>query len=69
MLRGRVLVPDGRFPDLPSPRLRAAAAGANISLRLQERLRRRPLTERDGADVASSQNEVNDYILIVGSYL
>ena len=36
--RGRVVVPDGRFPDLPSPRLRAAAAGRQISLRIQDRL-------------------------------
>jgi hypothetical protein len=30
--------PAGGFPDLPSPRLRAAAAGRQIPLRLQDRL-------------------------------
>jgi hypothetical protein len=32
----------GGVPDLPSPRLRAAAAGRHSPLRLQDRLRRRP---------------------------
>jgi hypothetical protein len=32
------LCPTGGFPDLPSPRLRAAAAGRQIPLRLQDRL-------------------------------
>jgi hypothetical protein len=40
--RTQVVVPGGRGPCLPSKRLRAAAAGRHASLRLQDRLRRRP---------------------------
>ena len=36
----------GGVPDLPSPRLRAAAAGRHSPLRLQDRLRKTPLHER-----------------------
>src|SRR3954464_9978301 len=36
----------GGVPDLPSPRLRAAAAGRHSSLHLQDRLRKTPLHER-----------------------
>src|SRR6476646_504361 len=35
----------GGVPDLPSPRLRAAAAGRHSPLRLQDRLRKTPLHE------------------------
>jgi len=36
----------GGVPDLPSPRLRAAAAGRHSPLHLQDRLRKTPLHER-----------------------
>ena len=39
----------GGVPDLPSPRLRAAAAGRHSPLRLQDRLRRRPLLSKDSS--------------------
>ena len=38
----------GGVPDLPSPRLRAAAAGRHSPLRLRDRLRRRPSMSEDG---------------------
>ena len=38
----------GGVPDLPSPRLRAAAAGRHSPLRLQDRLRKTPLMSEDG---------------------
>ena len=37
----------GGVPDLPSPRLRAAAAGRHSPLRLRDRLRRRPSMSGD----------------------
>src|SRR4051794_9691285 len=37
----------GGVPDLPSPRLRAAAAGRHSPLRLQDRLRKTPLMSED----------------------
>jgi hypothetical protein len=46
--RVQVLVPGGRGPYLPGQRLRAATAGRHTSLRLQDRLRRRPsMSEAD----------------------
>jgi hypothetical protein len=47
--RSQVVVPDGRGPYLPGQRLRAAAAGRHTSLRLQDRLRRRPSMSKAGA--------------------
>ena len=38
----------GGVPDLPSPRLRAAAAGRHSPLRLQDRLWKTPLLSEDG---------------------
>jgi len=43
-----ISMPQGGVPDLPSPRLRAAAAGRHSPLRLQDRLRRRPSMSEDG---------------------
>ena len=44
--RGRVVVPGGRHPGLPSRRLRAAAAGRHSPLRFKDRLEKRPSPER-----------------------
>ena len=43
LLAARVVVPGERFPSLPSPWLRATAAGRQCSLHLQDRLRTAPL--------------------------
>jgi len=47
LLAARVVVPGGRFPDLPSPRLRAAAAGRQPRSVFRIVSRTRPLIERD----------------------
>ena len=44
----------GGVPDLPSPRLRAAAAGRHSPLRLQDRLRRRPSMSEDANPTTAS---------------
>ena len=50
----------GGVPDLPSPRLRAAAAGRHSPLRLQDRLRKTPLLKRGWE--SSSMNSLRSQV-------
>src|SRR3954465_355588 len=59
----------GGVPDLPSPRLRAAAAGRHSPLRLQDRLRKTPPMSEDGIFVLYIRYVVNNYLRIVGNIL
>src|SRR3954471_3723492 len=55
----------GGVPDLPSPRLRAAAAGRHSPLRLQDRLRKTPLHERGWQNVFYIRYVVKQYLRFV----
>jgi len=55
----------GGVPDLPSPRLRAAAAGRHSPLRLQDRLRKTPLHERGWQNVLYIRYVVKKYLRYV----
>jgi hypothetical protein len=56
----------GGVPDLPSPRLRAAAAGRHSLLRLQDRLRRRPSMSEDGnlCTINSLRSQYRSYCVV-----
>src|ERR1700716_1857652 len=53
----------GGVPDLPSLRLRAAAAGRHSPLRLQDRLRRRPSMSEDANLLAYIRYVVNNIVV------
>src|SRR4029450_6259096 len=63
--RSQVIVPGGRGPYLPGRRLQAAAAGRHTSLRLQDRLRRRPSMSEAANLLAWRHFVVNSYIHVV----
>ncbi len=63
--RGRVVVPGGRVPHLPSLRLRAAAAGRQTSLHLRDRLRKTALIERGLTGIEHLHIVVNIKVLNV----
>jgi hypothetical protein len=59
LLAARVVVPGGRLPCLLGQRLQVAAAGRHTSLRLQDRLRRRPSMSEAANLIAQLHNVVN----------
>src|SRR5919201_2178207 len=67
--RVQVLVPGGRGPYLPGQRLRVAAAGRHTSLRLQDRLRRRPSMSEAANVIARTRCVVNSCGQCVVKYL